>query len=101
MIQSVGDPVSDISASCLRRSDDLHNLALADAEVPCDRVIALYLGELVLSGTIALEKFGFFSVRQHLVLRYKLMVSNVDEKLLLLENFKVVRGVAGKRLYKV
>ena len=95
---SVRYPVCDISSSCLRRSDDLHDLPFADAKVPRNRVLTLNLGQLALLCPVALEQLRLLRVREHHMLGYQFMVRDVDEQFLLLEDFKVVRRIACQRL---
>ena len=47
-VQSVSDSVGYVATGCFGRSDDLHDLAFADAEVARNGVFALNLGQLTL-----------------------------------------------------
>ena len=90
---SVCDSVGDVAASCLRRSNDLHDLALSYPKVACDLILTLDLGQLTFLGTVALQQFSLLVVRQNLVLRHEFVVRDVDQQLLLHEHLKVVRDV--------
>lgn len=54
-VPSVCNSVGDVATGCFGRSDDLHDLAFADAEVARNCIFALDLGQLTLLCT-AIEK---------------------------------------------
>ena len=53
---SVGNTIGDVSASCLRRSHNFHDLTLANTEIASYGVLALNLRQLTLLGS-TIEKY--------------------------------------------
>ena len=95
---SVGDAVGHISASSLRRADNLHDLAFVYAEVASDGVLTLDLGQLALSSAVSFKELSLFGVAKDHVFGHKLVTGDVHEELFPHEYFEVVWCVILERL---
>ena len=98
---SVGKPVGHVSASSLRGTNNLHHLATSNAIVSCYGVFNLDLWQLVVLHSVLLEQLTFLIVSENLMLRDKLVLSDVYKELLLREKLDLARLQCFQILYKV
>ena len=89
---SHNESIGNISASCLRRPNDLHHLPPLEAEVPGNRVPTLDPHQLVVLQLVPQQQLLLLLLRHHYVLWHQLVLRNVDQQLGLEKLFENVLG---------
>ena len=86
---SVGKSVGDIATSSFRCTHNLHDLASLHTIVASNGVLHLDLGELSVLDSVLLEQLVLFLISEQEMLRHKLVLSDVDKQLTLIEEFNL------------
>lgn len=93
------ESVTGVTTSCFTDSDNLDNLSPLEAQISCYRILLQNTGELGLLEAVALQQRNLFFAGEQDMAGHKLVVSNVDKKVVLEEAFDLGEVLdAGKRL---